>query len=65
MKKHITSEEVINVVSEKDYEYKKQILSGREINSWHFKAKNVTDFAFGCSDHYLWDAVSLKSRRRF
>ena len=55
-----TSEEVINVVTTKDYEYKKQILSGREINSWHFKAENVTDFAFGCSDHYLWDAVSLK-----
>lgn len=26
---------------------------------WHFAAKNVTDFAFAVSDHYLWDAGSV------
>ena len=26
---------------------------------WKYKADNVTDFTFGMSDHYLWDAVSL------
>ncbi|MBC8181923.1 M1 family metallopeptidase [candidate division KSB1 bacterium] len=37
-------------------------------NTWKFKAKNVTDFAFAISDHYLWDATSLivdkKTNRR-
>lgn len=28
-------------------------------NVWKFRAENVTDFAFGTSDHYLWDATSL------
>jgi hypothetical protein len=27
--------------------------------SWHFIAKDVTDFAFGSSDHYLWEASSV------
>lgn len=31
--------------------------SGR--NRWRFAAENVSDFAFGVSDHYLWDATSL------
>jgi len=30
-----------------------------DINTWKFKAENVTDFAIGTSDHYLWDATSL------
>jgi hypothetical protein len=25
--------------------------------TWHFRAKNVRDFAFGTSDKYLWDAT--------
>jgi len=28
-------------------------------NVWKFKADNVTDFAIGTSNHYLWDATSL------
>jgi len=28
-------------------------------NTWHFEAKNVTDFAFATSDHYVWQASSL------
>ena len=31
----------------------------QEIIGWEFKAENVSDFAFGLSDHYLWDAVTL------
>ncbi|WP_254245018.1 M1 family metallopeptidase [Hymenobacter sp. BRD67] len=28
-------------------------------NTWHFDARNVTDFVFATSDHYVWDATSL------
>jgi hypothetical protein len=28
-------------------------------NTWKFLAENVTDFAIGTSDHYLWDATNL------
>ena len=28
-------------------------------NVWLFEAKDVTDFVFACSDHYMWHATSL------
>lgn len=28
-------------------------------NTWQYEADNVTDFAFACSDHYLWQSSSL------
>lgn len=36
----------------------KSILKTDTENAWHFKATNATDFAFGVSDHYVWDATS-------
>ena len=30
-----------------------------KINTWKFEALNVTDFAFGLSDHYVWQAGSV------
>ena len=35
------------------------ITSNNKMNKWHFKAEDVTDFAFATSDHYLWDAASV------
>jgi hypothetical protein len=28
-------------------------------NTWKFEANDVTDFAFACSDHYMWHSTSL------
>ncbi len=28
-------------------------------NTWEFEANDVTDFVFGCSDHYMWHSTSL------
>ena len=28
-------------------------------NTWRFEARNVTDFVFATSDHYVWQATSL------
>ncbi len=36
-----------------------QALQPAEELAWHFTAENVTDFAFGASDHFLWDATSI------
>ncbi|HWB26449.1 MAG TPA: M1 family metallopeptidase [Chitinophagaceae bacterium] len=30
-----------------------------EFNTWMYDADDVTDFAFACSDHYLWQSTSL------
>ena len=53
------SDKVINIITNNEYQTGNSFISGRESNVWHFKANYVTDFAFGVSDHYLWDAVSF------
>lgn len=54
------SDSVINIIKKEDYEIGGIVLPSKEKIIWKFKANNVTDFAFGCSDRFLWDAVSLK-----
>lgn len=50
-----TSVKTIHVVDSTDLESLK-LKSG----SWHYKASEVSDFAFAMSDHYAWDAASQK-----
>jgi hypothetical protein len=53
------SDEIINIVTKDEVRSGKIYNSDSEFNTWKYKAENVTDFTFGISDHYLWDAVSL------
>ncbi len=55
-KKALTSKEVIHVID--STEMKKGF--SHKGNTWHYVAKEVTDFAFATSDHYLWDAAMQK-----
>ncbi len=48
-----SSEEVVHIVSVNDIENG----IGTLINTWHYTASDVPDFAFAMSDHYLWDAA--------
>jgi Peptidase family M1 domain len=58
-KKAHSSDEIIHIVTVDDIK-KGNIFSNKSLeNTWHYKAENVTDFTFGTSDHYLWDAVGL------
>jgi len=52
-----TSDEIWHIVDSLDLKYGELIHSGTE--SWHFKAKSVSDFAFATSKTYLWDASSV------
>lgn len=58
---------IIYVVDSTDLKQGK-ITAQQETNTWKFEAKNVVDFAFATSDHYLWQATSLvvdpKTKRR-
>lgn len=58
---------VVNVINDADLK-NKDITSSQEFNTWRFEAKNVTDFVFAGSDHYLWKSSSLvvdpKTNRR-
>jgi hypothetical protein len=52
-------DDMIDIISITDIE-RGHITKNRRLNTWKFEAINVTDFAFGVSDHYVWRASSLK-----
>jgi hypothetical protein len=52
------SDELMKIVEKEDW--KKGPVSGEGKKTWKFKASNVPDFAWGASDHFLWDATSLE-----
>lgn len=53
-----TSDKIIHIIDSTDI-VGNNITKQNPSNVWCFKAENVPDFAFGTSDHYLWDASSL------
>jgi hypothetical protein len=55
-----TSDEVVKIFEKSDLESKEIYKTKNGFQSFKFKASHVPDFAFGISDHYLWDAVSFK-----
>ena len=52
------SDDIIQVVTAKDLR-KEKITHQEKQLVWKFQAQNVSDFAFGVSDHFLWDATSI------
>jgi hypothetical protein len=58
-KKAWESDNVIRIFKSEDIAEKKIYKNYDKINSFRFFAENVPDFAFGISDHYLWDASSI------
>lgn len=58
--KSLSSNEVINIITNDDLIEKRVYKNSNGSNTWHYKAESVTDFAFGTSDHYLWDASSVE-----
>jgi len=59
LKKAAESRETVAIVTLKDLEENKVLKPGNT-KVWHFTAENVTDFAFGISPVYQWDAASVK-----
>ena len=51
------SDSIIKIVAIEDLG--QSITKSANRNIWKFRAENVNDFAFGTSDHYLWDGSSL------
>ena len=51
--------EVVRIFSPEDYAAQKAFFKPEPTHTFIYKAENVPDFAFGFSDHYLWDATSM------
>ncbi len=54
----VNSNVMVRVIDSTDLKFR-DFTKPNSFNIWQYKAENVTDFAFGTSNHYLWDAVSL------
>ncbi len=57
-KSAFSSNEVISIIGKKEAG-KKGVTADDEKLTWHYRAEDVTDFAFGTSNHFLWEAKSL------
>lgn len=53
------SEKVVHIIAKDDYLIRKVFRSDKETNTWHYKADYVSDFAFGSSNFFFWDGVSM------
>ncbi|HEV7332190.1 MAG TPA: M1 family metallopeptidase [Flavisolibacter sp.] len=51
------SDALINVIDSTDD--KQTITADKPLNTWHYKAANVPDFAFATTNHYMWQSSSL------
>lgn len=50
-------EQVTRIVTPEEWR-NKIVTQHKAVNTWHWKTDNVTDIAFGISDHYDWDGSS-------
>ncbi|MBN2682091.1 MAG: M1 family metallopeptidase [Bacteroidales bacterium] len=61
------TDNLVRIITAEDFK-NKTIFAENQENKWHFSADFVSDFAFGLSDKYVWDAagtvVDKKSGRR-
>ncbi len=48
---------VVHVVTQRDLEEGTATKPNDGTSTWHFRADNVRDFAFGTSNHYVWDSA--------
>lgn len=54
----MTSDSTIKIATLAELNGKK-VTAQNEMNTWIWKADNITDLAVGISDHYIWDAGSV------
>lgn len=52
-----TNDAISTIIDTTDF--KQNITTDHPFNTWHFIAKDVTDFVFATSNHYIWKSSSL------
>jgi hypothetical protein len=58
LEKSMTSDALIHVATAADLA-KKNITTQQPMNTWVWKATDISDMTVGLSDHYVWDAASV------
>lgn len=54
----LQNEVITHIIDSTEFTFE-NISKNSDFNTFHFKAQDVPDFAFGLSDHYLWDGSKL------
>lgn len=57
LEQSFTSDSTIHIATAADLA-RKNITAQNDVNTWTWKADNISDMAVGISDHYDWDAAS-------
>lgn len=57
--KALSTSEVVKIFAPEDYTAKKAFFKPADRHTFLYRAQGVPDFAFGFSDHYLWDASTV------
>jgi hypothetical protein len=57
LEQSFTSDSTIHIATAGDLA-RKNITAQNDVNTWTWKANNISDMAVGVSDHYDWDAAS-------
>jgi hypothetical protein len=58
LEQSFTSDSTIHIATKEDLA-NKNITAQNDVNTWTWKADNISDMAVGISDHYDWDAASV------
>ncbi|MBB6109193.1 hypothetical protein HDF23_001936 [Mucilaginibacter lappiensis] len=58
LERSINSDSIIHIVTPTDLS-QKNITTKNKLNTWVWKADNISDMAVGVSDQYVWDAASI------
>lgn len=58
LKTSMSSDDIIHIATAEDLSAK-NITQQKEMNSWVWKANDISDMAVALSDHYIWDASSV------
>lgn len=58
LKRSINSDEIISIASASDLAAK-NITAQKTMNTWVWKANDISDMTCAISDHYVWDASSV------
>ncbi|MBA2422256.1 MAG: M1 family metallopeptidase [Chitinophagales bacterium] len=54
----LISDQIVHIIDSSDYKSGIVTADASQL-TWKFNAKDVTDFAFALSNHYLWDGSSI------
>ncbi|WP_183577901.1 M1 family metallopeptidase [Mucilaginibacter sp. X5P1] len=57
LQQSMTTDSTVHIATPDDLA-KKNITAQNDLNTWVWKANNISDMAVGISDHYNWDAAS-------